>query len=91
LPSELNLAWRHRAGAGLSLAALLGVVARRPSVTIAALAALVVVNRSFYALLARERGVRQAAAGVGLHVVHHLTAAAAPPVALLRAAVVRSL
>jgi hypothetical protein len=83
VPAELNLGWRHRASVGLSLAALLGVVARRPPLLASALAGLIVVNGSFYALLARKRGLEEAAAGVGLHVVHHLTAAVAVPIALL--------
>ena len=79
LPSDLNLAWRHRAGAVLSLAFVGALAARRPAAAAAALVALVALNRSFYRLLARQRGAGQAVAGVGLHVVHHLSGAAAVP------------
>ena len=78
-PAELNLAWRHRLGMVLSIAAVAGAVTRRPAVAGSALAGLVVLNRSFYGLLARRRGAGQAVAGVGLHVVHHLAGAAAVP------------
>ena len=44
--------------------------------------ALVVLNHDFYGLLWRRRGPLEAAAGVALHVVHHLTAVAAVPVGL---------
>lgn len=82
--SALNLSWRHRlstvsvvAGAG---ALLLG----RLRAALAATGALLILNRSFYALLARRRGRLEAIAGVGLHALHHLTAAAAVPLGVLR-------
>jgi hypothetical protein len=40
---------------------------------------ILVANRALYALLARRLGVRGAAAGVALHVLHHLVAVAAVP------------
>jgi hypothetical protein len=80
----LNLGWRHRASAACSLAAVSGLVRRRPGVTAASFGALLVLNRSFYALLMRRRGPLQAAAGVGLHMVHHLTGVAAVPLAAAR-------
>jgi GT2 family glycosyltransferase len=79
LPAELNLSWRHRAGAALSVAAVAAALARRPGTAVAALAGLVALNGSFYRLLARRRGVGEAVAGVGLHVVHHLSSVAAVP------------
>ena len=39
----------------------------------------VILNHSFYSLLARRRGGREAVAGIGLHSLHHLTAAASSP------------
>ena len=36
-------------------------------------------NRPFYLLLLRKRGPRDAALGVGLHALHHLTGVAAVP------------
>jgi len=82
-PGALNLGWRHRLSTLASLALVGGVLARRPAVAVGALAVLGVANRGFYALLARRLGPRGAAAGVGLHVVHHLTAAASLPIAVV--------
>ena len=48
-----------------------------------ALGVLVALNRSFYTLLARRRGRLQAAAGVGLHVLHHVVGALSVPVAIV--------
>jgi GT2 family glycosyltransferase len=82
-PTGLNLGWRHRLSALASVALAGSLVARRPQPASAALGALLVLNAPFYALLARRRGPAQAAAGVGLHVVHHLTAVCAVPAGLL--------
>lgn len=79
----LNLGWRQRLGAATSLAALIALFARRPRLLLAALLAGAVLNRRFYGLLASRGGPRLLAAGFGLHQVHHLTAAAAPPAALV--------
>jgi glycosyltransferase involved in cell wall biosynthesis len=76
----LNLGPRHR----LSALAALGLLARRRR--LAAAAALLVLNRRFYALLLRREGPARAAAGVGLHAVHHLTGVAAAATALGRSA-----
>ncbi len=78
--TALNLGWRHRLSAAACAAGALGLLARRPRAAGAALLVLLVANREFYGLLARRRGVGEAAVGVGLHVVHHLTAVAAVPV-----------
>jgi hypothetical protein len=43
---------------------------------------MVMLNHSFYRLLAQRGGARLALAGVGLHAVHHLTAIAAVPAAI---------
>jgi Glycosyl transferase family 21 len=75
----LNLGWRHRLSAAASVAALAALVSRRPLAALAAGAGLVALNRSFYSLLAARRGTAQAAAGVGLHAVHHLAGVAAIP------------
>jgi GT2 family glycosyltransferase len=79
LPAELNLGWRHRAGAALSVGAVTALLARRPGIALVALGGLVVLNASFYRLLVERRGAPQAVAGVGLHVVHHLSSVAAVP------------
>jgi GT2 family glycosyltransferase len=81
--SALNLAWRHRISALATLAAVLGIVARRPRVALAAASAQLALNASFYALLMRRRGPLEAVAGIGLHAVHQLTAIAAVPLGLL--------
>jgi glycosyltransferase involved in cell wall biosynthesis len=76
--TALNLGPRHR----LSALAALGLLARRRR--LAAVAALLVLNRRFYALLLRREGPARAAAGVGLHALHHLTGVAAAATALGR-------
>jgi cellulose synthase/poly-beta-1,6-N-acetylglucosamine synthase-like glycosyltransferase len=81
--SALNLGWRHRLSALASLVAAGSLLRGRLRMTVAALAALVGLNRSFYALLARRRGRLEAAAGVGLHVLHHLVGALSVPVAII--------
>jgi GT2 family glycosyltransferase len=81
-PATLNLTWRHRVGTGASVALLVGLVRRDRRLVAPALTALWVVDRDFYALLWRRGGARMVAAGVPLHILHRLTAAAAVPVAL---------
>jgi hypothetical protein len=84
--TALNLGWRHRLSALASLAAAAAVLRRRPAGVAGALAVLVAANRDFYLLLLRRRGAAEAAAGIALHVVHHLTSAAALVAGLARAA-----
>ena len=79
----LNLGWRHRASAAAAVLGALAAATRRPVPALSALGALAWLNRDFYALLARRRGVGAAAVGVGLHAVHHVTGAAAVPVGVL--------
>lgn len=81
--SALNLGWHQRAGTAGSLVLLAGLGRRKLRLAAGALGFLVLLDRPLYELLFRRRGGRQAAAGVALHVVHRLTAAAAVPVALL--------
>jgi len=81
--AALNLAWRHRLAAVAAVLAAAGALAGRGRVAGFALAAMVAPNARFYALLARRGGVRLALAGVPLHLVHHLTAAASVPAGLL--------
>jgi Glycosyl transferase family 2 len=78
----LNLSWRHRASALASVTLVAGLAARRPAVAASSLSVILLLNRSFYRLLARRGGPRLAGAGVGLHVTHHLVSAVAVPVAL---------
>jgi hypothetical protein len=77
--SALNLGWRHRLSAGACLVGCGALAVRRPGLAAASAAALVGLNRSFYLLLLRKRGPRDAALGVGLHALHHLTGVAAVP------------
>ncbi len=76
----LNLSWRHRLSAIASIAGVGGLVVGRPRLALASGAALIGLNRDFYALLLRRRGPLEAGAGVGLHALHHLAGAAAVPV-----------
>ena len=80
LSGALNLGARHRVSALASLAIAYGLLARRPAVATGALAVVVVANRELYRLLLHRLGPAGAVAGVGLHVVHHLSGVAAVPV-----------
>jgi hypothetical protein len=80
----LNLGWRHRASAALSVLGTAAALRRRPLAAAAALAGLIALNRDLYGLLLARRGPATAAAGIGLHVVHHLTSAAALVAGLYR-------
>jgi GT2 family glycosyltransferase len=75
-PEALNLGWRHRLSALAAVTAAVAAGARRPRSALGALAALVALNGRFYALLHRRGGASLAVAGVGLHLVHHLSAVA---------------
>jgi GT2 family glycosyltransferase len=84
--TSLNLGWRHRLSALVVLAATGSALARRHRLAAVSALALVALNADFYALLLRRRGPAHAAAGIGLHALHHLAGIAAVPVALLRRA-----
>ncbi len=84
--SALNLGWRHRASAAAAVLAVVSLVRGRPLTTAAGLAGLVVLNQDFYSLLLRRHGPATAAAGIGLHALHHVTGAAALPIGLVRSA-----
>ena len=77
--SALNLGWRHRLSAGACLVGVGALATRRPGLAVACAAALVGLNRSFYLLLLKKRGPRDALLGVGLHALHHLAGVAAVP------------
>lgn len=81
---ELNLGWRHRASAAASLVAALALLRGRPGIAAGVLALLVPLNAGFYRLLLRRRGAAEAATGIGLHAVHHLTGAVSVPVGVLQ-------
>jgi hypothetical protein len=78
----LNLGRRQRLSAGISVALLASLFARRPRLATAALIANLLLDRDLYALLARRGGPRLLLAGIGLHQLHQLTAAASVPTAL---------
>jgi len=75
----LNLGWRHRWSAAASLATVGAALSRRPLMASGSLLAFLGLNHRFYALLARHHGPRTAAAGLPLHLVHHLVSVAAVP------------
>ncbi len=77
--TALNCGWRHRLSAVACLSGVSGLIRGRPLVAASSVFALATLNHSFYALLARRRGPRQAALGLGLHALHHLCAVAAVP------------
>jgi GT2 family glycosyltransferase len=68
----LNLGWRHRLSAAVSLLLAERLLRRRLAGAAASLAALCALNLRFYRLLA-SRGWRYLFAGIAFHVVHHLT------------------
>lgn len=77
--TELNLGWRHRLSLGATIVLTAALATGRRGAAGGSVVALLVLNRRFYVLLLRRRGWRVAAAGVPLHVVHQLVAAAAIP------------
>jgi GT2 family glycosyltransferase len=79
--TTLNLGWRHRASSAGSILFFIGLIRPRPRLAAAAVLLLYALNGSFYTLLLRRRGWRQAAVGVPLHALHHVAGAAAVPVA----------
>jgi GT2 family glycosyltransferase len=81
--TALNLGWRRRVSAAASVALLGSLLARRPRLAAAALLANLFLDRDLYALLARRGGPRLLIAGIGLHQLHQLAAAAAVPTALV--------
>lgn len=78
----LNLSWRNRVSALASALIALSLLLRRPRLALAALIAVLGLNRGLYGLLARRGGPRLLVAGIGLHLVHQLTAVAAMVAAL---------
>lgn len=81
--TALNLSWRRRASTTSSVALFAALLARRPRLAAAALLANLALDRDLYALLARRGGPRLLLAGIGLHQLHQLTAAASIPAALI--------
>ena len=80
--AALNLGWRHRASALASVGLAGTLAARRYRALVPSVALLIALNHAFYGLLWEKLGPRKATLGVGLHVVHHLSAVVASPLAL---------
>ena len=76
---SLNLSWRQRIAAAAAVLCTCAAATRRPRLATLALLFMAAANLRFYTLLARQGGARLALAGVVLHLVHHLTAAASVP------------
>ena len=83
LPHSLNLGWRHRLSAVGSVIFVGSVIARRPTTTLLATTGLVGLNQRLYRTMAARYGFGMGAAGVALHMLHHLVAVAALPVGIL--------
>jgi hypothetical protein len=79
VPNVLNIGWRHRVTSIAALAGVVLLVFGQLLGVAAALVGVLALNWSFYALLARRRGVLEAVLGVGLHLIHQLTAIASIP------------
>lgn len=79
LPGELNLSRRHRLAAAAWVTATASLAAGRPRTALAAGSLATAANARFYRLLARRMGPARAPAGVALHALHYLSAAAAVP------------
>ncbi|MEJ7787506.1 MAG: hypothetical protein WKF96_22100, partial [Solirubrobacteraceae bacterium] len=77
LPTALNLGWRHRLSALLSVYLAWALARRRGVRATATLAGFLGLNHRFHLLLWRRGRRRTAVLGLPLHVVHHLTAVAA--------------
>ncbi len=74
LSGSLNLSWRGRASAVLSVAFAAGALTRRPRIALVSLAGVAVTELPFLRLLARREGPAATAAGLGLLVLHKLVA-----------------
>ena len=74
--TALTCGWHHRLSAAACLLAGASAVRRSPTGVALSGLTLVSLNRSFYRLLARHGGRRDALLGVALHALHHLTAVA---------------
>lgn len=85
VPGVLNLGWRHRLSAALSVFGLVAIVRRRPGWLAGAAAGLVALNGPLYALVARRRGLRAGLAAPPTHALHHTAGIAAVIGGLVRA------
>ena len=81
--NALNLGWTHRASAASSLVAAGALAKRRFGLAFLAATAFIALNRSFHGSLLRRFGFGRAAAGVGLHALHHLVGIASVPAGVI--------
>jgi hypothetical protein len=81
--ARLNASRRHRLSAALCAVAVAALAARRPRLALLPASGFLRINMSFYGLLMRRAGPRAALAGIGLHILHNLTALAAAPVGVV--------
>ncbi len=84
VPATLNLGARERASALAALVGVAALLARRPYVASAALAAGIALNADLYRAVGRSLGARGVLAAVPLHAIHQLVGVAAVPAALVR-------
>lgn len=82
--SALNLGWRHRLSTAACVMGAGAGIRRKPRTVAGAAVVVLALNWPLYALLWRRGGAKLAVGGVGLHVLHHLTAAVAVPLGILR-------
>jgi Glycosyl transferase family 21 len=91
LPSaSLNTSLRHRLSAAAFAGAVGAAATGRPRLAALLTAGFLRLNLRFYTLLLRRGGPRAAIAGVGLHVLHSVTALAAAPIGAALFSVQRS-
>lgn len=81
--TALNLGWRRRLSAAASVVLLGSLLARRPRLAAGALTANLALDRDLYALLLRRGGPKLLLAGIPLHQLHQLCAAASVPAAVV--------
>ncbi|MFN2617501.1 MAG: glycosyltransferase family 2 protein [Thermoleophilaceae bacterium] len=84
VPADLNLGWRHRLSASLSLLLGLSLLRRRAAWGSAASLGIVGLNHRLYAMLAARSGRRSLPAAFLLHVIHHLVSALTVPAGVLQ-------
>ena len=81
LAGSLNLGWRQRLGALNAVATACAAARKRPVGVLAGCLAELALERRLYALLRRQGGLGLAAAGLPLHLLHHLVSVASIPLA----------
>ena len=87
--ARLNASRRHRLSAVSCVGALGAASAGRRGLAALLTVLFLRLNVKFYALLLRRAGPRTAIVGIGLHIVHNVTALAAAPVGAVRFALNR--